>query len=114
MTGTTDPLVIRHANGSTEGADPRKLGRAALEAAGYAKTPLLKAIRSKCLDCCVGQVGEVARCTSTRCPLWPYRMATDPFTNRKGGTLPPSKKSRALPSVFAGERQLADRLGGGQ
>jgi hypothetical protein len=77
-------LVIRNPDGSTEGADPRKLGRAALEAAGYAKLPLLKVIRLKCLDCCCGQVTEVARCTAIGCALWPYRMATDPFTNRRG------------------------------
>ena len=92
------PLVIRNPDQSTEGADPRKLGRAALEAAGYSKLPLLKVIRLKCLDCCAGQVSEVTRCTATGCALWPYRMATDPFTNRKGGRLPPREKASALPS----------------
>jgi hypothetical protein len=92
-------FVIRHPDGSTEGADPRKLGRAALEAAGYAKLPLLKIVRLKCLDCCAGQVTEVTRCTAIGCALWPYRMATDPFTNRRGGTPPPRGKAWALPSA---------------
>ena len=92
-------LVIRNPEGSTEGADPRKLGRAALEAAGYAKLPLLKVIRLKCLDCCCGQVTGVARCTAIGCALWPYRMATDPFTNRRGGAPPSRGKAWALPSA---------------
>jgi hypothetical protein len=44
----------------------------------------LKVIRAKCIDCCSGQVGEVRKCVATTCPLWPYRMGENPFTNRKG------------------------------
>lgn len=33
-----------------------------------------KAIRLKCLDCCCGSAVEVRRCSSTACPLWPYRL----------------------------------------
>jgi hypothetical protein len=44
----------------------------------------LRVIRAKCVDCCAGQPGEVRKCVATTCPLWPYRMGTDPFTNRKG------------------------------
>jgi hypothetical protein len=46
--------------------------------------PLLKVIREKCIDCCGGQVGEVRNCVTKTCALWPYRMATNPFSNRKG------------------------------
>jgi hypothetical protein len=99
-------LIFRHPDGSTAGADPRQLGRAALEAAGYRKQPLLKAIRSKCSDCCIGQTGEIAKCTATGCPLWPYRMGTDPFTDRRGGTPPRREKSRAMPSVFGSAHLL--------
>ncbi len=101
-------LIIRKPDGSTEGADPRRLGRTGLEAAGYGGTPLLKVIRAKCLDCSCGQAVEVARCTATGCPLWPYRMGSNPFTNRQGGTFPKaggfSEKTPALPSAAGGDR----------
>lgn len=44
-------------------------------------TPI-KAIRAKCLDCCVGQAQEVRLCPVHDCPLYPYRMGHNP--NRKG------------------------------
>ncbi len=34
------------------------------------------AIRVHCLMCVGWQPGEVTKCTSTTCPLYPYRMAT--------------------------------------
>jgi hypothetical protein len=77
-------LVVRNADGSTGGADPRRIGRAALEAAGFAAAPLLKVIRAKCLDCSYHQPAEIARCTAIGCALWPYRMGKNVFTNRKG------------------------------
>lgn len=49
---------------------------------GHTKKPLLKAIREKCLDCCVNQPAEVRICHITDCSLWPYRMGTNPFRNR--------------------------------
>ena len=42
-------------------------------------TPL-KAIRSKCLDCCCGSFQEVRNCTLTTCTLWPYRAGHRPST----------------------------------
>ena len=97
-------LVIYNPDGSTEGADPRKLGRAALEAAGFGKQPLLKVIRAKCLDCSCGVVIEVTRCTATGCANWPYRMGTDPFTDRKGNpsALPRRKTAESPPLGDAG------------
>lgn len=44
-------------------------------------TPL-KAIRLKCVDCCCGQVYEVAKCVCEDCPLWMYRDGHNPA--RKG------------------------------
>ncbi len=44
-------------------------------------TPL-KVIRAKCLDCSSGNAKEVRDCRITRCPLWPFRLGTNP--NRKG------------------------------
>jgi hypothetical protein len=44
-------------------------------------TPL-KAIRAKCIDCSGGQLKEVRECIITDCPLYPFRMGTNP--NRAG------------------------------
>ena len=48
---------------------------------GHEKRPLLRAIRAKCPDCCVGSPGEVRQCKCTDCPLFPYRFGTNPFWN---------------------------------
>ena len=40
-------------------------------------TPI-KAIRSKCLSCCCGQVKEVRECAVKTCALWPYRLGKRP------------------------------------
>lgn len=44
-------------------------------------TPL-KAIRQKCLDCCMGSAQEVKLCPIRDCALYPYRDGHNP--NRKG------------------------------
>ena len=44
-------------------------------------TPL-KAIRAKCLDCSGFQPKEVRICPVTTCPLWLFRLGTNP--NRTG------------------------------
>jgi len=50
---------------------------------GHSKKPLLKVIREKCLDCCVGHASEVKLCAATDCSLWPYRMGENPFRKHK-------------------------------
>ena len=55
------------------------------------KNPV-KAIRENCLDCCGGSKGEVRKCVSTDCPLWPFRMARNPF--RKKPVLSAEEKER--------------------
>jgi hypothetical protein len=66
------------------GRDPREMTRAELELLGHGKKPLLRAIRARCLDCCADQPNEVRLCTQVHCPLWPYRMATDPWRKEPG------------------------------
>jgi len=48
------------------------------------KTAILKAIRGKCLDCCVGNAAEVKKCTVQTCEIYPYRFGVDPNPSRKG------------------------------
>lgn len=54
-----------------------------------AKLTPMRAIRKKCLDCCCGQMKEVALCTVITCPLYGYRSGHRPkeeqFTT-EGGT----------------------------
>ncbi len=44
----------------------------------------LKAIREKCLDCCVYQKQEVRMCTSTDCSLYPFRLGKNPNRSKVG------------------------------
>lgn len=43
----------------------------------------LKAIREKCLDCCVGSTSEVKNCPIMSCPLWSFRMGKNPFRQKR-------------------------------
>lgn len=42
------------------------------------KAQIIRAIRSKCIDCCGGSKREVALCNATACDLWSFRMGRDP------------------------------------
>ena len=47
------------------------------------ETNPLKAIRKKCLDCCVGQVDEVKKCPIEDCELWHFRFGKNPYRTKK-------------------------------
>ena len=66
------------------------------------KTQLLKTIRAKCLDCVCGQPNEVKLCPTKKCPLWPYRMAKDPYKT------PRQLTDAQKVSLAAGRRRLAE------
>jgi hypothetical protein len=78
-----DVLITRNPDGSTEGRNPNDLPKELLHEA-FKKTSLLKVLRDKCIECCCHQFGEVRKCTAVGCPLWPYRLGKNPFSNRKG------------------------------
>lgn len=61
----------------------------------------MKAIRRKCLDCCLGSANEVKLCVSKTCSLYPYRFGKDP---------------RRKPRVYTEEQKeiLVKRLQGGR
>ena len=42
----------------------------------------MTAIRARCIQCCVGQPWEVAKCTCTHCALHPFRMGVNPFNKK--------------------------------
>lgn len=76
--------MIFRENNDDFSEDPRSMTMEALNQLGHFKRPATKVFRAKCLDCCGGESGEVRKCQSKDCDLWPYRMGTNPFTKRKG------------------------------
>lgn len=70
--------------GQPIGKDPRSMAGSELEALGHSKMPLAKVIRRKCLDCVGNTPSEVRRCAHKDCPLWPYRMGTNPLYGHDG------------------------------
>jgi len=87
-------------DGELIGKHPREVPLEILSLKFRAQNPL-KALREKCLDCCCGNAAEVRKCVTFDCPLWPYRMGTNPF--RKKRELSPAQK-----------RERAERLARGQ
>jgi hypothetical protein len=84
--------------GELIGRDPREVPKEILakyfrvEAGGAGNGNV---VRAKCLDCCCGQESEVRKCTAFGCSLWPYRMGSNPFTNRKGRWQPQTPSDQA-------------------
>lgn len=66
-------------------------------------TPV-KAIRSKCLDCCCGSAKEVRLCPVYDCPLYPFRMGHNPNIRRKYT----DEQREAMAERPAGRRRSAD------
>ena len=60
-------------------------------------TTPMKAIRSKCVDCCGGSSKEVKECTMEGCPLFYFRLGKNP-------NMKPRKKMSEEQRVAAGER----------
>jgi hypothetical protein len=100
-------------NGWDVGRDPREMTRAELELLSHGKKPLLRAIRARCLDCCAGQPNEVRNCTAVHCPLWPYRMSTDPWrkepseAQREQGRSLARKTAAGAARAFSAKEQIA-------
>lgn len=77
-------LIEKGPDGWPIGRHPKEIGREALIDCGFSKRPILRVVREKCIDCCSGVESEVRKCTAVSCALWPYRMAWNPFSDRKG------------------------------
>jgi hypothetical protein len=65
------------------GLDPRQISREDLEGLGHTPTPLLRVIREFCKECCGGSETEARRCVAVKCHLWPFRMATNPWREKR-------------------------------
>jgi len=70
-------------DGNKIGRDPRGMSPDELQAAGHTPKPVLRAIRANCLDCCCGAESEVRKCVMVDCPLWPFRMGTNPWREKR-------------------------------
>src|SRR5262249_26603232 len=103
-------------SGNLVGRDPRQMGKAALEAAGFERASPMEVIRTKCIDCCAGHAQEVRYCVAVDCPAWPYRMGSNPWSAaRSPAQIEAAKKmaSRRPPgtrgALFGGDGGLGGR-----
>ena len=73
------PGVERLPSGDERGLDPRDLSQADLATLGHEPMSPLRALRLRCLHCCMFVQIEVRGCTSIACPAWPFRMGKNPY-----------------------------------
>ena len=66
------------------------------------KAEILKAIRSKCLECSCFQPNEVRECPVTACELWSFRLGRDPEPSRNRGFAKPAVYTEGLASDVRG------------
>ena len=66
----------------SEGFSPRKYSSELLTKAGYSKTSPLEAIKAHCLECSGYSKFEALKCVSLECPLYLYRLGTNPWDIR--------------------------------
>jgi hypothetical protein len=71
----------------------------ALRTLGHEPQPVLKAIRAKCLDCSGGIHAEVVDCLVRICPLYPFRLGTNPWR------APPTEAKREAARRIAATRK---------
>lgn len=76
------PTAWKAAHDRLKDKRPEALSRQDLLSLGH-QPGALRAIRRNCIQCQGGAEAEVRRCTQTWCPLWPYRMSSDPFRRRE-------------------------------
>lgn len=71
----------------------------------------VKAIRAKCLDCCVQQINEVKDCPAQDCPLWPFRFGKNPYRHSRPRT-EAEKQAAAQRLLAARQRKLEEAQDG--
>ena len=79
------PFLETLANGEKVGKLPSNLETDELRALGHPESPI-GAIRANCIECCGGKPGEVRKCATLNCPLWPMRMGKNPFYGKPDQT----------------------------
>jgi hypothetical protein len=61
---------------------------------GIARISRGDAIRAMCLQCMGGSSNDVKLCVSSPCPLWPFRLGTDPFAAKR--EMSPEQRAAAV------------------
>ena len=89
--------LLEKRDGWDVGRDPRAVSRDELIAAGHKPMSAQKALRARCLDCCVGSANEVRLCPAVSCPAWPFRLGSNPWR-------PPVSEARQEAQRQAGAR----------
>lgn len=80
--------------------DPRDMGPADMAARGFTRISRGDAIRRYCVDVCMsGSRHEVLLCANGSCPLFPFRMGTDPFRDPR--TLTDEQRAEAAERLRA-------------
>lgn len=70
------------------------------------------AIRAYCLSCMNNQPGEVSKCSSVECFLWPFRHGTKPEVRPTGKVLSEEEYQEVLDgSVSDAKREHARKMG---
>jgi hypothetical protein len=64
--------------GKKVGANPLAISKPLLFALDCPTSPI-SAIRAFCVECSGGNATEARKCTAVMCPLWAFRMGTNPF-----------------------------------
>lgn len=81
---TAAPVVVEPANEQQEEQEPGEAGSSRTDYDGICEkyrasaTNRRNAIRAMCVICMGGMIQEVAKCTSTQCPLFQFRMGKNP------------------------------------
>lgn len=90
--------------GELIGKNPRDISKKEL-IKEFGSKSVVKRVRAKCLDCCVGDASEVRKCISVDCPLWPLRMGSNVFDSRQGRSTPAPK------AALKAKKEKADAKG---
>lgn len=101
----TSPVMAN--GGEKVGKLPGSVERHELLALGHPESPM-RAIRAKCIDCSGGVVTEARKCVAIGCPLWPFRMASNPF-RKPASEAKPASTANATAAARTARTGLEER-----
>lgn len=68
---------------ATYSTDPREMTPEDLNRLGFKRVSRGDAIRQMCLQCMGGSTAEVRRCENGACPIFMFRMGSDPWREQR-------------------------------
>jgi hypothetical protein len=90
-----EPSPARADGGHHVGRLPGTIELRELRDLGHPESPT-RAIRAKCIDCSGGSDTEARKCVAVGCPLWPFRMGSNPFRPVSDAQLASVARARAV------------------